>query len=366
MANWAIVIGINKYDWKTSAWLKGAINDALEVTKWLLDATGGNVPSNNLYLLLSASDEDVIPKDLGVYIYSARKEDIVNVIVDLVRSVNKSVENGDRLFFYFAGHGLGAAFGKDQALIPSDFIHADPTRSISLETILEYLRFSNFKEQFFFLDSCRNLPWDDFEMGKMLKPPRENMTFPQVNQFVIKATSHGVKAAEIQYASKANGIFTKILLNGLTKGIGESKILDTSNQIYLVTFYRLFNYIKNELKKFLSTGMNPTIGKLLQEPKIDGERGDGNDPVLARFNNFPNEKLEILLEPKQQISQMQIVIYIGRFPYKEKSQITTLPVIFDLEPQTYTIEAILSGYTPKRKNIDLYTPKTETIIFTQL
>ena len=52
MANWAVVIGINQY-WIPQACLKGAVKDALAMRTWLLDPNGGNVPLENLKLLLA-------------------------------------------------------------------------------------------------------------------------------------------------------------------------------------------------------------------------------------------------------------------------------------------------------------------------
>jgi hypothetical protein len=50
MANWAIVIGIDR-DWTERACLKGAVADALRIREWLLDPAGGNVPEENMALI---------------------------------------------------------------------------------------------------------------------------------------------------------------------------------------------------------------------------------------------------------------------------------------------------------------------------
>ena len=63
-SNWiAFVIGIDRYDWNPNAHLNGAVQDALGMTKWLFDPQGGNVPPNNLFLLLSPTEHDVLPKN---------------------------------------------------------------------------------------------------------------------------------------------------------------------------------------------------------------------------------------------------------------------------------------------------------------
>lgn len=64
MANWAIVIGIDKY-WTPSACLSGAVRDALRMREWLLEADGGGVPPANHLLLLSPKEPDEVPDDIG-------------------------------------------------------------------------------------------------------------------------------------------------------------------------------------------------------------------------------------------------------------------------------------------------------------
>src|SRR5262245_64992619 len=100
MANWAIVVGVDRY-WSEGAHLKGAVRDALSVREWLLDPNGGNVPAANLQLALSTTPNSP-PVDTAFGALEATKSNIVTAINNLmVLSSGK----GERLYFYFAGHG---------------------------------------------------------------------------------------------------------------------------------------------------------------------------------------------------------------------------------------------------------------------
>ena len=97
MPRFAIVIGIDRY--ANAAWnLEGAGADAVEFARWAL-AEGGVEPEN-LRLLLSTESP---PADLQhVEADSAGINDAV------LAFQNGAGAGGDRLYFYYAGHGLSA------------------------------------------------------------------------------------------------------------------------------------------------------------------------------------------------------------------------------------------------------------------
>ena len=53
--NWAVVIGVDRY-WSRQASLHGAVRDALAVRDWLVEPDGGNVPAENVRLLLAPAE----------------------------------------------------------------------------------------------------------------------------------------------------------------------------------------------------------------------------------------------------------------------------------------------------------------------
>lgn len=191
--NWAIVVGIDKY-WIPSACLSGAVQDAIGMRNWLLDENGGGVDPSNLFLLLSPKEPAVVPIDIKYD--AATRDNLIRVITKLVK---QSSGEGHRLFFHFAGHGLAARinFTNEDALVPEDCTPEFPDKSLGLNSILEYLKCTQLREQFFFIDACRNIPWEgEFIIGRMPLPKRLDPTRTAIQQFVYYATSPGLMAIE--------------------------------------------------------------------------------------------------------------------------------------------------------------------------
>src|SRR5687767_12810174 len=123
MARWAIVIGIDQY-WRPDACLKGAVNDALKFSTWVIERA--HVPEENVFLLLGPAADRSVPAK------SARptRRGMIDVIDKLAA---ESRLKGERLFFYYAGHGLSNRRdrGEEQALLPEDFSDRDTQQSFS-------------------------------------------------------------------------------------------------------------------------------------------------------------------------------------------------------------------------------------------
>src|SRR4249920_1728852 len=114
MANWAVIVGINTY-WRPEACLKGAVRDALDFYDWARSVDGGAVPTANLFLALEPD-----PGTIRTRVYDGSHETAVGIIDQLIK---RSGGGGDRLFFYFAGHGLTSRinFSDESALVFRDF-----------------------------------------------------------------------------------------------------------------------------------------------------------------------------------------------------------------------------------------------------
>jgi uncharacterized caspase-like protein len=220
MANWAIVIGIDRY-WTDRACLKGAVADALRMREWLLDPAGGNVPEENMALILSplAGEEPA-----GLDAVDGTYTQIITAVDNLLR---RAKGKGDRLYFFYAGHGLTARVNQrdENALVANDFSPVVTTNSLALRSLWEFFETTQFKDQFLFVDACRNMPWEDveFDVGRWPVGRKRDPGLPPTQQFILYATSPGLKARELREAGNERGAFTEVLLKGL-RGAGPAKV----------------------------------------------------------------------------------------------------------------------------------------------
>src|SRR5215218_4646207 len=234
MANWAIVIGVDRY-WTEQASLKGAVRDALRVRDWLLDPAGGNVPEANMALMLSPVAGKEPP---GVEYVEGTRGQIVTTIEELL---DRSGEKGERLYFFYAGHGLTARVSNrdENALVAQDFSQTLTDNSLALRSLWERFETTQFEDQFLFVDACRNIPWEnvEFEVGRWPLPRRRDPVLPPTQQFILYATSPGLKARELREAGNERGAFTDVLLEGL-QGAGTAKAWSSETQDYQVRWER--------------------------------------------------------------------------------------------------------------------------------
>jgi Caspase domain len=374
MPSWAIVVGINKY-WTPEACLKGAVRDALHVREWLLNPEGGNIAPSRLALLLGPTEPSQVPA--GVAYSDATKDNLIQQ-ADLISK--RSGGKGERFFFYYSGHGLtGRLLRPENALAMANFTDLLTENSVGLQSLFDYFKTTQFQEQFFFIDACRNIPWEgqDINVGRM---PSRSLTpgLPEPLQYRLYATSDGVRAAEIGEAGNEGGVFTQFLLAGLG-GAGKAKAWKVDVDEYVVTVDRLFAFVKEEVvrKKIdVSRQANQTTGGLqggpaagfdaarfIQVPQGDG--GFGTNPVLASFptGQFPPEKLEVLVEPTSVAPQSEISVRDNDLIEDQKLNPQNLPVIFTLPPREYVVRVWAPDHRPEQPKwqIDLYGPHQHTV-----
>lgn len=359
MANWALVIGVDKY-WTNQVSLKGAVRDALNVRQWLIDS--GNVPEANITLLLGLDQNPVPP---GIDSAVPTRSQIITAIRELIA---KSGGRGDRFFFHFSGHGISTVrdYSLVEAIVCADFTSDDPMQSLSVRTILEFFAAHQFAEQFFFIDACRNVPWEEqFRVGDMPFQPKRDATRAPVQQFVMFAASPGVKAAEMAEAGNEQGAFTESLLKGLG-GEGNAKAWDLQSDEYVVRFERLLQFVINDVDaKRKNVGENGR--RLWQLPRGAGEKGstEGSNPILAYFpaDAFPKQKLDIAIDPFVASANPTLRVR-GTADYKERSGIAAVPVAIELPPDDYRIRCDAAGYIEAEKKgwyVKLWQPQSVTV-----
>lgn len=226
----ALVVAIGNYMELTP--LRGPGPDAIKFCNWLREKGGLKV--ENIKLV----DADEPGKPVNA--------DIRDALIKL--GVRMKKRRGRRLYFYYAGHGLGPSFN-DVALVP-----ADAAQDLLVETCLGlnhcidfFVKTGFFDELVVFMDCCREreevptigLPFNFKEPFSGAK---------QVNHFVLMAAGDGAKSFEVRKLTDAEesnfrGLMTTALIEGLS---GAAGAIDPNNN---VTSASLSHYVSTRVQE---------------------------------------------------------------------------------------------------------------------
>jgi hypothetical protein len=355
---WAIVIGIDEYghdDMRLSA----AVSDAVSFRDWVLAADGGNVPSSNLRLLLGRRPDDPERSDADV---APTKDEIVTAINDVVVGAGARAE---RLYFYFAGHGIMARVAnRDESAVVTpgfDALHTD--HSLAIRSLTEHLETTPFADQFFLVDACRNVPWADreFEIGRWPVPRRRDPGASPVQQFILSATSPGSIAAEHGWPGEAKGAFTSVLMEGFA-GVDTAKAWSWERNCYEVRWERLATFVNRRMRdRVPEPRADVAAGDLpVQIPQDTGSRGVADrdrDPLLVSFPRGRFESLDLRIElradPEYDEAEVSVLDAIGE-PIASALKVTGTSHTFRLPPKTYAVRATTT--TPEDRVGSLHAP----------
>ena len=141
----AVIVGIDAYKRQP---LTSAVNDARAVKRALISL--GSLSHHDVTLLTSKS-----------------RRPTRDAIRQALYEVYESGDRYDRLYFYFAGHGLlapaDAARGVPHtAIVPIDVadLEVNADKLIDVTELAQYFQFAGPREQFFIIDACRDLVFD--------------------------------------------------------------------------------------------------------------------------------------------------------------------------------------------------------------
>jgi hypothetical protein len=250
--DYAIVVGIQSYPGFQD--LSGPENDAVALYDWLISPQGGDVPKENIELIVTSQFKPPFAKPAQA---KPTGECIQKAFENLQDIANENSLNGNglhvgqRLWIYMAGHGFGPD-ANETALLAAN---ATPIRCGSYYHVLglynaNYVHFAGyFDEVILFMDCCRErvpLPALNMPYGPLISATAVNIG----NRFYAFATKWTLSSRERPLKNgKVHGVFTTLLLDGLRGAAVEPG----SNEINTTT---LSNYLKNEdvWRKYLDPG----------------------------------------------------------------------------------------------------------------
>ncbi|MBC7921342.1 MAG: caspase family protein [Ferruginibacter sp.] len=244
--DYAIVVGINSYSQLRP--LRAAHKDATEFAQWLHSPDGGGLPVKNVRLILSPDAFPADPLDA-----TPVQKDIDKALRDFGVLNNRRI--GRRLYFYFAGHGIGPTFD-DVGLLMAPAAMNGLKRNIGLRPYRLYFHdHFLFDELVFILDCCRD-PAHSVETAGPDFTIAHSPVSP-VNDFVILAAAYGEKAFEPtdKVTDERRGLLTRAVLEGLQK----PEAADSQGRF---TAYTLREYVKKRVPALAKDE------KLRQEPDI--------------------------------------------------------------------------------------------------
>lgn len=273
--DWAIVVGVSRYPGISN--LDGSENDATDFCKWLVDPSGGDVPSDQVRLILSSDFPDPADASNPTHAEIESAFEWLDDIAEENRQKGIGRKVGRRLYLYFSGHGY-APSREEAALLMAN---ATPRRSgnhIAGRLWAEWLYEAGYFDEFaLFMDCCRDNYTQTILRPAHLGKISNNKGIQDRKRFYAFGTQWDRKAWERlnPVDNKVHGIFTTALLSGLR---GQAADKGTG----LITAGSLKSYLYQNMRNFLTPEeqANVAIGK---DPHIDDLTNPVKPMVFAQI-----------------------------------------------------------------------------------
>lgn len=357
MTDRALVIGIDHYE--NEAWeLKAAVRDALAFAKWVTEPGAGRATADTLTLLLSPHPDRPVK---GVNFQPATQDAIQKALY----AHKKNGVGAQRLWFFYAGHGLApSGGGADQAPLPVpadvedlDFYRWQP---IDLGSWIREMQVCSPQHQVFFVDACRGIVVSEdivtatrtlfFDLSKM-------KSGGPAQQAALFATTAGQLANE----QGLHGLFGGALLDGL-QGQGPALQPDAATQEFVLTFDGLTSYAKSRIQQASDKARRGNRVLPTQVPFGSLLGGQGSLEI-ARFKAKPKSSVRVFIEPEGAAAEATAGIR-GYNEWKEvferqweKSSPLDVPVEWKLSSGNYLIEIEAPGYKNWTHKLDVIAPE---------
>jgi len=273
----AVIVGVSAY--KKITPLSYADRDAILFLNFLTSAAGGNVPQENIKVYINDSATGAA---VGIEAFKWLS--------------NRSIQPGDRIFFYFAGHGDGDEMDNYYFLTSDADTTSGPrtyplTGNIDIGNVKKYLSYYTAKagaEVFLIIDACRTNPntnQTDIERQKRFYNfygnGRENLP---AGFNVLYSTKKGSPAFESPLIGNGHGVFSYCLVQGL---LGKADKYDGNND-GIVDLKELTIWLKKSVAKLSKEKL-----KQEQKPQYCCEEDEDRKIVLVNKNlmeQYENEE----------------------------------------------------------------------------
>jgi hypothetical protein len=232
------------------------------------------------------------------------QEEIDNAITDkMIPKINALGGMARRLYFYFAGHGLGSMDNiSDTALCLANWSELNRNKALSSEAYKEVIRqFGYFEEIIFLADCC---------MHPSFAPPMPIAKDTQL--FIGYATQYQDESFEIEVGtSEMRGVFTKVLIEGLNGA--------AANSDGVVNADSLKDYL------YIQTPIEAQKAGFKQKPEIFSSFTSAT-PILtlANFQNADTKCIIIFSNSRTTVDLIGNSGLISTFDASQKNQVEVL------------------------------------------
>jgi hypothetical protein len=222
-----------------------------------------------------------------------------------MQQLPQPASEASRAFFFFTGHGLEVT-QEEQILLPSDYLQPPsvPEDAIVVRNLRDGLSAIPVRDQFFFLDACRN----DHQalralrrMGRtILSEPGSGQTYPERNLSILYGSAAGTQAWSPRDPREGPSVFGQALLEGLQAEPGVQVECDGDPPVCAILTYDLHKFVKNRVKALLEARgaavrqYVPLGGSRIDDPAVTQVSGPGRpapppepQPERGRDEVFP-------------------------------------------------------------------------------
>lgn len=273
---YAIVVGISKY--KNVSPLEYADKDAKAFSDFLLSEAGGKIPPANVEEFLN---ENATRTNIG----------------DAISQMARKVKQGDRLYFFFAGHGDMEDLTQIENGLLLLYNSPDGNYFGMNDDVLEIINLKRYLsplaqrgiELYFIVDACHAGNLKGGVQG--IEQTATALASSWGKEYKILSCQPNQLSLESAAWGGGRGLFSYELEDGM-KGLADM------NNDGIVSMYELQNYIQTNVAKYSEGKQIPMITGDLSKPFVKvvpsvlaalKKRKETEMPMLARVNTMGNE-----------------------------------------------------------------------------
>ena len=210
--------------------------------------------------------------------------------------MTKSEGRGEPLWFYFSGHGVTAEWAnrEESALVFPGVDPSRPVQTLAVRSLAEFFETTQFKDQFFFIDACRNRVDPIGDRDRSVADPAPARPGPGSRSSSSSSTRPRLGRRQRTRSGRSNRARSRsVLLAGLA-GEGAAKAWSWERRRYEIRWERLAGYVKATMER--AAGRSGTSFAVPQDVGTRGVEGRDRDPLLAVRESATVEPVKLTLD----------------------------------------------------------------------